>query len=72
MPYITTEVDIDVDLEMFDTEDLVEELETRGVTPTLEVKELLEELHQAYILKQTIQVDLLLRDLFYKGIGRIV
>jgi hypothetical protein len=30
MPYITTEVEIDVDLSDFDTEDLVEELKERG------------------------------------------
>jgi hypothetical protein len=30
MPYVTTDVEVWVDLEEFDTEDLVEELEKRG------------------------------------------
>jgi hypothetical protein len=30
MPYITTEVEVEVDLVDFDTEDLIEELENRG------------------------------------------
>lgn len=30
MPYITTEVEVEVDLDDFDTEDLLEELERRG------------------------------------------
>ena len=46
MPYITAEVEVDVNLSDFDTDDLIEELESRGEMPSNEVsfdaKELLE------------------------------
>lgn len=35
MPYITTEVEVDVGLEDFDTEDLIEELQKRNGTAYL-------------------------------------
>jgi hypothetical protein len=46
MPYITAEVEVDVNLSDFDTDDLIDELESRGKMPSNEVsfdaKELLE------------------------------
>ena len=46
MPYITAEVEVDVNLSDFDTDDLIEELESRGEMPSFEGssddKELLE------------------------------
>ena len=46
MPYITAEVEVDVNLSDFDTDDLIEELESRGEMPSNEgsfdAKELLE------------------------------
>lgn len=46
MPYITAEVEVDVNLGEFDTDDLIEELESRGEMPSNEgsfdAKELLE------------------------------
>ena len=46
MPYITAEVEVDVNLSDFDTADLIEELESRGEMPSNEgsfdAKELLE------------------------------
>ena len=46
MPYITAEVEVDVNLSDFDTNDLIEELESRGEMPSNEgsfdAKELLE------------------------------
>ena len=46
MPYITAEVEVDVNLSDFDTDDLIDELESRGEMPSNEVtfdaKELLE------------------------------
>jgi len=46
MPYITAEVEVDVNLSDFDTSDLIEELESRGEMPSNEgsfdAKELLE------------------------------
>jgi len=73
------DVEIDVELSDFDTEDLIEELEVRGInvpdedvigqkSPTnLQI----EELYIAYTLKQTDKVDELLRELFYDTLGRI-
>ena len=46
MPYITAEVEVDVNLSDFDTDDLIDELESRGEMPSNEgsfdAKELLE------------------------------
>ena len=46
MPYITAEVEVDVNLSDFDTDDLIAELESRGEMPSNEgsfdAKELLE------------------------------
>ena len=46
MPYITAEVEVDVNLSDFDTDDLIAELEFRGEMPSnegsLDAKELLE------------------------------
>jgi len=36
MPYITAEVEVDVNLSDFDTSDLIEELESRGEMPSKE------------------------------------
>ena len=72
MPTITTEVDVDVDLNDFDTSDLLEVLENRDVQVSGDVVEVIERLHTAYLLNQTYQVEGLMRELFYKGIGRIV
>lgn len=43
--YTTVNVDVDVDLSDFDTDDLVEELEGRGVTFDTTGKELLEKIY---------------------------
>jgi hypothetical protein len=72
MPTITTEVDVDVDLNDFDTDDLLEVLENRNVQVSGDVVEVIEKLHTAYLLNQGHDVERLMRELFYKGIGRIV
>ena len=46
MPYITTEVEVDVDLVDIDTDDLIEELENRGYAPDNGVKEIVESIYQ--------------------------
>lgn len=70
------EVEVEVDLSDFDTEDLISELEDRNVSWTgpnsSTAGEIIEKLHIAYTLKQTNQIDGLLRDLFYQALGRIV
>lgn len=44
MPYVYKEVEVDINLDDFDTEDLLEELESRGSLPTQagDSKEILE------------------------------
>ena len=73
MPRIYTEVEVDVDLDEFDDEDLIEELERRGKgfevdsnTPT----ELVEQIWQKRRLGQDYQREL--DELIYIAIGRIV
>ena len=68
MPTVYTEVE--VELSDFEDEDLLEEVELRGLKT--EPSELLQQLHDAYILKQTDAVDRILRELFHEELGRIV
>ncbi len=48
MPYITTEVEVDVGLEDFDDDDILEEYKSRGfdINGELEFKETLTEIYQ--------------------------
>lgn len=73
MPTVYTEVEVDVDLDDFDTDDLVEELEKRG--KGLEVvsqsgTELLTAIYLKRRLGQDYQREL--DELIYLGIGKIV
>ena len=73
MVSVYTEVEVDVDLEDFDTDDLVEELKKRG--KGLEVAsqsgtELITAIYQKRRLGQDYQREL--DDLIYLGIGKIV
>ena len=71
---ITTEVEVDVDLGDFDTEDLLEELESRGELPVCsgyDAKDLLE----AIWLKRRMgctDYQTELDQLIYAGLGKIV
>jgi hypothetical protein len=71
---IYTEVEVDVDLSDFETDDLIEELESRGALPVdsnYDAKDLL----QAIWLKRRLgRVDYQteLDQLIYAGLGRIV
>ena len=71
---IYTEVEVDVDLSDFDTEDLLDELESRGALPVdsqYDAKDLL----QAIWLKRRVgRLDYQgeLDQLIYAGLGRIV
>ena len=66
------EVEVDVDLESFDTDDLLEELELRGSLPPeadINAKELVE---QMYLLhRQGRDCTHMLDQLFYSVLGRI-
>jgi len=69
---VYTEVEVDVDLADFETDDLIEELESRG-SGTLDYgdgKEVLESIYQKRRLGQDYQLEL--ETLIYLGLGRIL
>ena len=69
---IYTEVEVDVDLSDFDTDDLVEELELRGsgVMDYGDGKEVLESIYQKRRLGQNYQAEL--DQLIWLGLGRFI
>jgi hypothetical protein len=71
MPTVYTEVD--VELHDFETDDLVEELESRGALPVegdVNAKEIVEQMYQLRRLGKP--CDYLLDRLFYSVLGKIV
>lgn len=73
MPTVYTEVEVDVGLEDFDTDDLIEELESRG--KGLEIAsqsgtDLITAIYQKRRLGQDYQREL--DELIYLGIGKIM
>ena len=69
---VYTEVEVDVDLEEFDTDDLLEELELRGSLPpegNVNAKELVEQMY--YLHRQGRDCTHMLDPLFYSVLGRI-
>jgi hypothetical protein len=69
---IYTEVEVDVDLSDFETDDLLEELESRGagVTDYGDGKDILRSIYEKRRLGQDYQTEL--ETLIYLGLGRIV
>jgi len=70
---IYTSVEVDVDLSEFDTEDLVEELESRGAGVEPEFgngKEILQIIYEKRRLKQDYQAEL--DQLIWMGLGRVL
>ena len=69
---IYTEVEVDVDLGDFDTEDLVEELESRGAGSNDfgDGKDILTRIYEKRRLGQDYQDDL--DELIYLGLGKII
>ena len=69
---IYTEVEVDVDLVDFDTDDLIEELESRGAGATDygNGKDILMAIYEKRRLGQDYQTEL--EQLIYLGLGRIV
>ena len=69
---VYTEVEIDVDLEDFDTDDLIDELASRGhkVDEEIDVKELIEAIFHKRRLGMDYQVEL--DELIYSGLGRLI
>jgi hypothetical protein len=73
MPTVYTEVEVDVELADFDTDDLVEELERRGkglAVASQSGTELLTAIYQKRRLGQDYQREL--EELIYVGIGKII
>ena len=72
MPLVYKEVEIDMDLSDFDTDDLIEELESRGSgTPDYgDGKEVLESIYQKRRLGQDYQQEL--DKLIWLGLGKII
>ena len=72
MPTVYTEVEVDVDLVDFDTDDLLDELENRGALPPeadINAKELVEQMY--YLHRQGQDCTPMLDRLFYAVLGRI-
>ena len=70
---VYTEVEVDVDLGDFETDDLLEELESRGSLPpegNVDAKELVEQIY--YLRRQGQAYDHLMDSLMYSVLGRIV
>jgi hypothetical protein len=70
MATIYTEVQVDVELDDFDTDDLIEELERRDVAVGLENKSIIQRMYEDQQLGNDIQP--LLNKLYYTTIGRIL
>jgi hypothetical protein len=69
---VYTEVEVDVDLGDFETDDLLEELESRGSLPpegNVDAKELIEQMY--YLHRQGKDCTHMLDPLFYSVLGRI-
>ena len=70
---VYTEVEVEVDLEEFDTDDLLEELDLRGALPpegNVNAKELVEQIY--YLRRQGQAYEHLMDSLMYSVLGRIV
>ena len=70
---VYTEVEVDVDISEFDTDDLLEELAERGALPperNINAKELVEQMY--YLRRQGQPYEHLMDNLMYAVIGRIV
>jgi hypothetical protein len=70
---VYTEVEVDVNIGDFETDDLLEELEERGALPpegNINAKELVEQIY--YLRRQGQPWEHLMDDLMYAVMGRIV
>lgn len=70
MPTIYTEVEVDVELDDFDTCDLIDELESRDVAVSLENKGLIRQMYEYQELGKDIQP--LLNELYWNILGRVM
>jgi len=73
MPTVYTEVEVDVDLVDFDTNDLLDELERRGDLPVEEHGDARNIVEQIYYLRRQGQAyDHLMDSLMYAVMGRVL
>ena len=73
MPTVYTEVEVDVSLVDFDTDDLLEELEQRGSLPpegNINARELVEQIY--HLRRQGQPYEHLMDSLMYAVIGRVI
>ena len=72
MPTVWTEVEVDVDLEDFDTDDLLDELERRGDLPVESEGDAKATVEQIYYLRRQNQPwEHLMDQLIYQVMGRV-
>jgi len=70
---VYTEVEVDVDISEFDTDDLLEELAERGALPpegNINARELVEQIY--YLRRQGQPYEHLMDSLMYAVIGRVI
>jgi len=70
---VYTEVEVDVDMSDFDTDDLLEEIESRGALPpegNADAKELIEQMYHLH--RQGQDCTYLLDKLFYTVLGKVI
>lgn len=67
---IYTEVEVDVDLADFDTDDLIEELQSRGAGSTSDGTEFLRAIYEKRRLGKDYQAEL--EQLIYLGLGKVL
>jgi hypothetical protein len=67
---ICTEVEVDVDLSDFDTDDLIEELESRGTVGVGDGTDVLRSIHEKRRLGQDYQTEL--EQLIWLGLGKFI
>ena len=73
MPTVYTEVEVDVDLVDFDTNDLLDELENRGALPVEEHGDARNIVEQIYYLRRQAQPwEHLMDPLMYAVMGRVL
>lgn len=70
MPTISTTIDVDVDLDQFNTDDLIDELESRGEVFQTESTSILEEIY--HLRRQNLDYQHKLDELIYEVLGKIV
>jgi hypothetical protein len=73
MPTVYTEVEVDVDLVDFDTDELLEELERRGALPVEQHGDAKDTVEQIYYLRRQGQAyEHLMDSLMYAVLGRVL